>query len=278
MARSKVALLALSDDLVNAAESKVRSERFVKTKQLIPGRLARPDELVLIETLVRRGLERTPSGIRVALSEQLAAAIHEGERVALTQLRKRVAGATATEVKRTVHRLVSAGELALVSAGRTDEVTRAGPHVLTGPELVAIGELARALAKLGARVKPKKNTPDRTLLREEVSRLLDPFLAVLAHAPRPSPVSPRGVLEALGALGRPSGRSVFIPSLARALGPGATAEALRAVLFELARSGRVELRPESGVGNLSAEDAALCPRDASGTIISYARVIGGVGP
>lgn len=283
MVRSKVALLVLSDGLVNAAESSVRSERFVPTKKLVSGKLARQDELVLIEKLVQRGLEHTPRGLRVALSEQLLAAFGGTERVALTELAKRVSGATATEVKRAALRFVEAGELVLVSAGRSDEVTRAGPHVLQAAELDAIRDLAKALTKLVSRVKPKKSVPQRTLAREELAPLLGSLVGLTAKQHAPSVASERGVvsthgvLEALAELGRLRGRSVFIPDLARALGPGASPEELRAALFDLARSGRVELRPESGVGNLSAEDAALCPRDSSGTIISYARVIGGAG-
>jgi hypothetical protein len=45
----------------------------------------------------------------------------------------------------------------------------------------------------------------------------------------------------------------------RAVGMGYTARQAQDGLVALARAGLVELRPESGLGRLSAADAALCP-------------------
>lgn len=47
----------------------------------------------------------------------------------------------------------------------------------------------------------------------------------------------------------------------------------RSALLELDSGGFIELRPESGIGLLSEDDAALCPRGARGVVLSFARLI-----
>jgi hypothetical protein len=43
---------------------------------------------------------------------------------------------------------------------------------------------------------------------------------------------------------------------------------------DAAIAGRIELRPESGVGLLANDDAARCPRGPTGVPLSYARILG----
>ena len=45
-----------------------------------------------------------------------------------------------------------------------------------------------------------------------------------------------------------------------------------AELLRLARDGAVELRPESGLGRLSAAERDACPRGYEGCVLSWARV------
>ncbi len=249
----------------------VRAERFVPTKQLVRGKLSRHDEALLFEKLALRGLERTPKGVRTPLAEQIASSIDATTPVPLAALAKRVRGATAAEVKRTLYELVAAGELSLLAGARTDEVTRPGSHVLAPAELDALRDLAKLLPKLVARARPRKGLPAKTLRRAEARAVLEPLIALSS-----SPAAPAGeVLETLAALERARGRSVFVPDLVRALGAAESPAGAHRALLALAHAGKVELRPESGVGNLSAADRALCPSDAQGTLISYARVLAG---
>ena len=44
-------------------------------------------------------------------------------------------------------------------------------------------------------------------------------------------------------------------------------------LFALYADGDIELRPESGVGLLSEEDRALCPKGIKGMALSYVRIL-----
>ncbi|GMV15998.1 MAG: hypothetical protein KJ015_23380 [Myxococcales bacterium] len=271
MAKKSEPAVPLTDRLVSEVESMVRAERFVPTKQLVRGKLSRHDEALLFEKLALRGLERTPKGVRTPLAGQIASSIDATTPVPLAALAKRVRGATAAEVKRTLYELVRAGELSLLAGASTDEVTRPGSHVLAPAELDALRDLAKLLPKLVARARPRKGLPAKTLRRAEARAVLEPLISLSS-----SPAAPAGeVLETLAALERARGRSVFVPDLVRALGAAESPAGAHRALLALAHAGKVELRPESGVGNLSAADRALCPSDAQGTLISYARVLAG---
>src|SRR5688572_26339431 len=77
MAKTRATPMALTDALVADAEAAVRSTGFVVTKKLITGKLARQDEILLVEKLVARGLERTARGVRAPLADQVLEAFDE---------------------------------------------------------------------------------------------------------------------------------------------------------------------------------------------------------
>lgn len=277
MAKKSQPAVALTDALVSDVGSRVRAERFVPTKKLVRGKLSRHDELLLLEKLALCGLERTPKGVRTQLAEQIAASVDGTTPVALALLAKRVRGATAAEVKRAAFELVLAGKLALVAGARSDSVALPGPHLLAPAELEALRDSAKLLSKLVARARARKGIPPKTLSRTEARALFEPIAGIFAPTPPAGDLPTGQVLETLAALERSRGRSVFVPDLVRALGAAEAPAGAHTALLDLAHAGRVELRPESGVGNLTAADRALCPSDAQGTLISYARVIGGGG-
>ena len=275
MPRARAPQLELTDSLVAAAEAAVHAARFVPTKKLVTGKLSRHDEVLLIEKLVARGLERTPRGVRVALADQVLSVMPAAGRSSFASLASQVAGATRTEVKREAIRQVEAGRLALVPAIRGEELVRAGAHLLAPDDLDALRDTSKALAKLVTKLRPRKGAPPKTLERAELRALLAPLIAAATSVSDGPSLSRERVLSALSNLARERGRSVFIPDVLRELGADRQQLWRQAheVLFELARSGRIELRPESGVGNLSATDRALCPSGADGLVISYARVV-----
>jgi hypothetical protein len=277
MAKTRTTPMALSEALVADAEAAVRRTGFVVTKKLVTGKLARRDEILLVEKLVARGLERTPRGVRAPLADQVLKALDETRGASLPALAKRVSGATQAEIKREAIRLVDSGALSLVAGARGDQFMHAGAHVLASHELEALRDASKSLAKLVTRLRARKGMPQKTLERAELSALLEGLLAIGVTSKAGARLTPSRLLAALDDLAAARGRSVFIPDVIRTL--GADGEPLRAqaheALFELARAGRVELRPESGVNSLPDQDRALCPSDAAGTLISYARVIDG---
>lgn len=62
----------------------------------------------------------------------------------------------------------------------------------------------------------------------------------------------------------------FVPTLVRAL-DGDVAH-IHEWLLDGARAGRWELRPESGMGRLSSEETAQCPKNSDGTVLSWVRL------
>lgn len=76
-------------------------------------------------------------------------------------------------------------------------------------------------------------------------------------------------LRAIRAVHDCAGRSdlAWVPDVARRLGASSSR-----LLLEADRAGVLELRPESGLGRLSAEDAKRCPRMADGTPLSWVRL------
>ncbi len=63
-----------------------------------------------------------------------------------------------------------------------------------------------------------------------------------------------------------------VPGVVRSLLPGITVAQTHAIVAILHQAGMIELRPHAGE-RLSDEDAALCPRDARGTVLSRVRWI-----
>jgi hypothetical protein len=62
---------------------------------------------------------------------------------------------------------------------------------------------------------------------------------------------------------------VWVPRLTRELRGTLTAAEVSSALVSATAAGRLELRPDSGINLLSAEDAALCPQSPSGLPLSY---------
>jgi hypothetical protein len=121
---------------------------------------------------------------------------------------------------------------------------------------------------------------------EAPARALAPAPAAPAPPARPAaPVaSARGrrrkdavtdlVLDALAqARDGKSGLSSVVQAVALLEGRGVAIETSHAALLDLARNGKVELRPEGGMRVLTAEQRDRCPAGPDGIVFSWARVL-----
>jgi hypothetical protein len=216
--------------------------------------------------LIARGYE-IGSSIRLPLEKQLLEQVLDGF-VLKKGLERRVAGASAREVKDAVQRLVAKGALV--------EVVRESGAGLVGSTGDAIDpseieELLRRLVKIEKLARRARSTRGAkpSLLRLDVAgplaRWTDP---ARAHIPEP-----RGapLLETLTREIRKRFREnrlpIRVPDLLRSM--GATAEQGKQALVDGAARGLFELEPESGMGRLSHEDAELCPAGPMGTRLSW---------
>lgn len=239
-------------DAVEAWVERVRAEGAVTTKTLLEGT---SDRAALLEALSRQGLERGERHVRVPLLEQLEGLLAAEGEVLENGLFQRLAG---TESKDEVAHAV---EVALARGAAVRAIGAAGAVVLARTADVVPDDVAEALAvavpDAHKRIKAaqKKGLP----LHRSILEGLAPDAA--------------GDLEAqlLEAIGRRRGPLVPIPELVREI--GGPLDAVHRTLFALAEGGRVELRPESGVGSLTEEDAGLCPRTPEGVCLSYLRLL-----
>ncbi|MBI2896580.1 MAG: hypothetical protein HYY06_23680 [Deltaproteobacteria bacterium] len=284
MAGRARAIEELPDGLVEEVEARVRRSGAILASAASPLKLARGAQARLFDGLARRGLERTGRFVRVPLAKQLEDLL-DRERIVsispLSALKKRLAGAgPVAEVKLVVAELVSTGRARVVVRDGKDRLSRPTRDVLSDGELGVLAEVAKELGALLKRTRARKGQPPRSLWRADVADCIGRFdvgprRAADSHE-RPGRSGPAAdpvdtVLAAVARLESPSMPLVFIPRVARALDGRVSAATLRAVLEQAEREGRLELRPESGVGLLTAEEASLCPRAPNGAVLSYVR-------
>jgi hypothetical protein len=294
MARARKEVDEVPEGFADQVERDVRAGGAVALRKVKPAqvKLSRRAEAALFEQLARRGLERTASAVRVPLREQLAVLIERGEPIASASLRKQLRGvASAAELKLVAGDLIKAGRAALVVRSGKEHIAARSPALLSAAELAELAEVARSLAKLTSSTRSRSGHPARTLLRADAAAVVeaarralgpDPARAPAAQAPAaPAPdhtVAGRDPVALVVAAARGRASPVtglaYVPELARALDGRLDGDALRGALLRAARSGLVELRPESGIELLSAADADACPRGPDGSPLSWVRVVG----
>ena len=230
----------------------------------------------LRERLEALGFEVT-STVRRPLAAQLLAAL-EGGSLPVKGLERRVAGATAKEVKATLDGLVGSGQLCEVvrpSGPCVMLASAARGRVLTHDELAGLlRELTAAQRLVKRALAKKRGAPGRAVILPD-----DLSLARLRGrggeaAPRPTPEAPavesRGPGDASRAIRARLGedpRPQRVPEVLRAL--GLSPDAGKRALLEGAAAGLFGLEPESGMARLAAEDAAWCPEGPQGTRLSW---------
>lgn len=260
-------LETVDDALVDAAALAIGAAGAVPIKKLCAQPLSRRAQLMLFEALERRGFERTPKVVRVALEKQLDELVAREGRVPLKGLKKRLLGCTSdAEAKRAAIALGLAGRALWLQTDTSEALAPVSAPVLASDETAALAELGLRLTKLSKRLKPAKGQPPRSVERAFVAELLQAL---------PQDASPAGPADALGAVIaalQGAKESVFVPELVRQLASRVPSARVKELLLLAARSGRVELRPESGIGLLSAEDRELCPITRDGTPLSYVRL------
>jgi len=275
MPRARQEIDQVPDGLAEETERAVRQSGALPLRRIKPaqGALSRRAQGLLLETLARRGLERTARALRVPLRDQVAALLAGGAPIATAALRKQLAGVeSAAELKLVVRDLVRAGRAALVMRAGKEHIAARDGALLSREQVAHIADVARKLARLAASARARAGQPPRTLLRADILALLDPARRGLdAGDADGDPVAL--VIAAVRERIDPTTGLAFVPEVARALDGRLAGDALRAALVGAARSGLVELRPESGVELLTPADAAMCPRGPDGSPLSWLRLV-----
>lgn len=257
-----------------------------------------------LEELARQGLEVTAKSVRVPVREQILALLATGSALSTKSAAAAVSGATKAEVTKAVAALVEAGEARLVL--RTKELVLVGARadVVAGPELEAIERALDSLLKATKLARKKHASLLRSDVEQAVSRFVTarrpdtgtngavtraassapdmpatnvagpPAASDVGTPPPAADVPSSDQVAKLVERHRDASGLTFVPTIVRALGGARARDVVHAELLRGARSGIFELRPESGLGRLSAEDLDLCVPGPQGSRLSWVRRVG----
>jgi hypothetical protein len=243
----------------------------MRSHQALPGaemRLVRRHLEALRPRLEALGLEVTASQVRRPLLTQVLGALEEGF-VPTKDLQKRVAGASAKEVKAAIE--------TLIDDGRAREVIRANGQGLMlaerpGGALMEHAELVELLRHLGNAQRLAKRAISKRGGRSRPAVLRDDVIGPLLGFGRASSEATRengkdSLPEAIRARVDTSDRPLRIPELLRSL--RVDRETGKRALLEGASAGFFGLEPESGMARLAPADAEWCPAGPQGTRLSW---------
>jgi hypothetical protein len=292
--RKKAAAPALDEAQLEAELAALRQrllvEGAVKRSTLKPKALAER----LVPALVAEGFEANTTWIRRPLQAQLEQALAHGAAVARKSLGAQLRGASAAELQRALGDAEHAGWLKRVLRGKAEVLVGSAASVLSAAELLRLRATVTALDKLLALALRKKGL---TLLAGDVQQALEDALQLVPNAkqvnhqegaraaggPAPQaenapPSSERALQSVVAAVDATRDGNTglsFVPDVVRRLLPAMPAAVARNMLLLAANRELVELRPEGGLGRLTAEDLELCPPGPAQTRLSWARLLEG---
>jgi hypothetical protein len=264
------------DGIVAAIEENVRREGAVARAAVVAEHRVPPRRRnELLASLVARGLEVSAKHIRVPVVSQLAARLVGGAAVALRGLENAARGATKKDVADAAGALVEANKARWVVQSKDVALVDAGVAIVDEGTLGPLEEAATCLLTLIRMARRKR----AGLLRADVEQALR--VAIARREPQsfsPAPADVRAAADvsandvtAIIEAHRERSGLTFVPKIVRALGGPEARDAVHAELLRGARAGVFELRPESGMGRLSAEDAAFCIPGPQGSTLSWVR-------
>jgi hypothetical protein len=270
VARASKEVDSVSPSAAEEIAPKVRAQRSQTPRALGLGRLSPRALAQLKEWLAPHQIEWTGKAFRVAIEVQVLEELRDRDPLSIRAIKKTLRGvATASELDATLRSLVQGGQVAVVFSGGELQLTTALEDRLTPTEVQELTDLVGTLQKSLRALKSRKQ-PRPGLRRSEVQALLGRELGgPSAGGQDPDQV----VLDEVRRLAGGPIRMAFVPELSVGLRSVLRPAAIQEVLLRLASDGRLELRPESGVGLLSEAEASLCPIAPDGRPLSYVRPI-----
>lgn len=280
MAKAKFSEEQLISKALGKARAALQEKAVAGASQL--GRSKIRSRVIL--QLQKEGFELAGNRVRVALESQLSSLLEAGAHTPLPQLAKRLGGTTSAEAKKYAVEFCEAGKARLILRGKVLSLVPASEKALEPLVLKRLlPELAESLTWLKNAALGK---PPASVLRSDWVEVLDRLTSILPIAPVSGPSVPSAVSSppkpesdwvvirgALTALADQDTGLTSVPELVRRLSEQLPRLGVKALLLRAYRDGRVELRPEGGIGKLSALEAALCPVGAEGLPLSWVRLL-----
>lgn len=251
----------------------------------------------IVERLREAGYEVTKSHVRRPLSEQLTEILADGAFVPLQNVKVLVAGATVSEVKKTVAALTKRGAAKVVLRTKVETLVPGSAVTFSRDETKRLlAEVKQVKTALGSLIQQWNRVvtgkSNLSLLANDVSEALhnvfegSSFVDSLqssknaaGETPRPTvatgPTAREQVLDAVDAAYNEQLGLAFVPNVLKRLSFEMDLTAAQAALLSVAQLGLVELRPEGGLGRLSDAELLVCPPGPEGTRLSWARRVEG---
>jgi hypothetical protein len=256
-----------------AIEAEIRAELasdgVVKLARIKPVEL----RARLVAKLEAEGVEATKAALRRPLVAQLKEALAHGAPVSLKAVSTHVRGGSPAELKGLVEQAVREGVARRVQRGTVEVLVGAEVAVLSAAELKVLRDRLVGLTKTLEKVLKK---PALSLLESDVAESLNEASRTISTRKKPEGGDAmQAVLAAVDATRDERTGLSFVPAVVGRLAPAWSEGAAVKLLVAAAERELVELRPEGGIGRLSAAELAVCPPGPHQTRLSWARRLEG---
>lgn len=253
------------DALVARAESVLASDGSIPVANLGP-KTVRAD---VARALAARGFDVGKSKVERSARDRVRALLADGAFLPIASMKTRVPGLSPARAKEIVAELVAAGEARVVLRTAKETLVPARAPTIDAREIAALGRALGDLAKTCAAA-TKKGVG---LLREDVDVVLARARELAPDARRSGAPPPRPLEDVIRGFADGATGLAFVPSVVEALAPRSPRD-VHADLLRAAAAGRIELRPEGGLGRLSQRERDACVPGPDGGVLSWARVVG----
>ncbi len=260
------------DSLVPVLTRAVLERGAISIAQLSKLGVPKPQHEAALLRLRNEGFEFTGKGVRLPIRQQLLRRLEERSQLPLKGLEKLVIGCTAKEVLSVVDEFVKGGIVHRILRTKADWIVTAGTDVLSADE---VGSLKRLVADWATRIKKvtaARKTPI-TFWRSDVKALIEE-LALMKNGPNgAADMDERDshkLVELISNQLDPSVGLAFVPAVIEksrlAIGRA------HSLLLELARGGKIELRPDSGTVRFTQAELQTAPAGPDGSRLLWARI------
>ncbi len=227
------------------------------------------DAIVL---LCNEGFENTGKGVRLPIRQQLLRRLEERSQLPIKGLEKLVIGCTAKEVLSAVDEFVKGGLAHRILRTKAEWIVTAGTDVLSVDEVSSLSRLVAEWAMRTKKVVAAKKTPI-TFWRNDIKALIEE-LTVMKNGPRRGADfderDSRKLVEMISDHIDPSVGLAFVPTVIEK--SQLALERAHCLLLDLARGGKIELRPDSGTVRFTQAELQTAPAGPDGSRLLWARI------
>ncbi len=226
-----------------------------------------------IDRLRAAGFEDMAKLVRVPIKQQIRTALSERGQLPVKGLQNLLSGCAAKELLLSIDELVQSGAAIRVLRTKAEWLAPADADVLSADELQALN---RSVAEWSKQTQQVKASRKRVLAiwRDDVRSLLE-SLGALGQSPRRRTSGSHDVKQRLRQIVQeqinPAVGLAFVPTVLDVL--HMSTDQARALLLDEARSGHLELRPDSGTARFTEAELLAAPEGPDGSRLLWVRLL-----